>query len=105
MLAPIRVQANCTDGAVGGSQSDGAADAQQLTNLPPSLLPSAYRVHELAPALCDLLPLPGLRFRHSRRRLSETCWRLGRGGGRLSLTLVLLIGVVLGRGHELQDCL
>jgi hypothetical protein len=39
-----------------------------------------------------------LRFRHPGRRLSETCW-LGRRGGRLSLTLALPIGVVLGRGH------
>ena len=72
----------------------------QPTNLPPSLLPSAQCVHELAPALCDLLPLPGLRFRHPRRRLSERCWRLVRRGGHLSLTLVLPIGVVLGRGHD-----
>jgi hypothetical protein len=40
-----------------------------------------------------------LRFRHPRRRLSETCC-LSRKGGRLSLTLVLPIGVVLGHGHE-----
>jgi hypothetical protein len=56
-----------------------------------------------APADCDLLSLPGLRFRHPRRRLSEACRRLGRGVGSLSLTLVLRIGVAIGRGHEHRD--
>ena len=71
--------------------------------LPPSCLRSAERVHELAPALCNLLPLPGLRFRYPRRRLLETCWSLGSRGGRLSLILVFPIGVVLGRGHKPRD--
>src|SRR5262249_45048345 len=72
----------------------------QLAKLSLSLLSSAECVHELAPALCDLLPLPGLRFRDPRRRLLETCWRLGRRGGLSRLTLMLLLRVALGRGHE-----
>ncbi len=69
--------------------------------LPLGLLVSAEHGHEHAPALGDLLPFPCLRFRHSRRRLPETCWRLRRIGRYISrLILMLPIGVVLGIRHE-----
>jgi hypothetical protein len=44
-------------------------------------------------ALCDLLPLPGLRFRHPRRRGLETCGRLRRRAGRPRLTIVFASGL------------
>ena len=68
---------------------------------------SSQRVHELAPTLCDLLPLPGLRFRYPRCRSSETRRRLGRRGETLTLRLVRTVGIViaLGRVHARRGCL
>jgi hypothetical protein len=70
------------------------------TKLFPSHFSPAQRAHELAPAFCDLLPLPSLRFRHTRRRLSERCRRLERWYRRVSVRLLLPIGVVPGGGHR-----
>ena len=79
---------------------DPACSTELADGVTLSLLASAERVHELAPAGCDLLPLPSLRFRETSRRLLQTCWRLGNRHGSSRLTLVLPSGVILGGCHK-----